>query len=122
MKRRAALMLIVALCTACGMIVGPDPSTSEVALFDRVWHDLDLHYSFFVAKQVNWDSLAAVYRPRALAAQDDNALAPILIDLLSNLHDDHILLGIDGTSYSPSASPYRDLFDTTIAFVKYVQN
>ena len=122
MKRRAALMLIVALCTACGMIVGPDPSTSEVALFDRVWHDLDLHYSFFVAKQVNWDSLGAVYRPRALAAQDDNALAPVLIDLLSTLHDDHILLGIGGHAYSTSSSPYPNRFDPTVTFAKYVQN
>src|ERR1039457_6672766 len=122
MKRRAALILIVALCTACGMVVGPDPSTSEVALFDRVWHDLDLHYSFFVVKQVNWDSLGAVYRPGALAAQNDDALAPVLVALLSNLHDGHILLGIGGNAYATNSSPYPNRFDPTITFAKYVQS
>src|ERR1019366_9986275 len=91
MKRRAALILIVALCTACGMIVGPDSSTSEVALFDRVWHDLDLHYSFFVVKQVNWDSLGAVYRPRALAASDPEGASTVIASMLSKLQDDHVL-------------------------------
>lgn len=118
MKRRAALTLIAALCAACGVVVGPDPSTSEAALFDRVWNDLDLHYSFFVVKQINWDSLGTVYRPRALAAKDDGALATVLIGLLRSLHDDHVLFG----STSTSSSPYPNLFDPTVTFTKYVQS
>jgi carboxyl-terminal processing protease len=115
MKR---LVVIVALCAACGAIVGPDPSTSSAALFDQVWRDVDLHYSFFDIKQVNWDSLGAVYRPRARAAQDDGALASVISSLLGSLHDQHILLDDAPTA----GSPYPNLFDPTITFSKYVEN
>jgi peptidase S41-like protein/tricorn protease-like protein len=116
--RRPALIAIVALCGACGAIVGPDPSTSSAAMFDQVWKDVDLHYSFFDIKHVNWDSLGEVYRPRAIAAQDDGALAPVLSALLGNLHDQHILLD----DASTAGSPYPNLFDPTITLSKYVRN
>lgn len=121
MKTRIWLALVSALCASCVALVGPDPATNEVALFDGLWQDLNLHYSFFVLKGVNWDSLRTVYRPRAQAAQNDNALAPVLIDLLSQLHDGHVLLSIGGEAFTTSSTPYPNRFDPTITFVKYVQ-
>lgn len=122
MKRRAALMTLACLCSACAAVVGPDLPSSNAALFDRVWNDLDLHYSFFVIKSINWDSLGGVYRPRAVAAQTSDNLAPVLVDLLSNLHDEHVELEIGGNVYTTSSSPYPNLFDPTITFSKYVES
>ena len=59
MSRRLVMIVGVLACVACDKIVGPNLPTSEVALFDRVWQDVDLHYSLFGIKQVNWDSLGA---------------------------------------------------------------
>ncbi len=113
-------MIVVMLASgACGEVVGPDLPTTEVALFDRVWRDVDLHYSFFGVKQVNWDSLGAAYRVKAAAAADDAALAPILVDLLGNLHDGHILLEIGGNTYTTTAPRYPNVFDPPPA--KYFQ-
>jgi carboxyl-terminal processing protease len=122
MNQRLRVVLISALCTACAAIVGPDPAATKVALFDAVWRSVDLHYSFFLVKQVNWDSLRTVYRPRAQAAQDDNALAPVLVDLLGNLHDGHVVLNIGGNAYTTSSSSYPNRFDPTAAFEKYVES
>jgi len=91
MSRRTAVAVLMVLCAACGAIVGPDLANTPVALFDQVWNDFDLHYSFFVVKQVNWDSLGAVYRPFAAAAKSDDAVASAIAGMLSNLHDDHVL-------------------------------
>jgi carboxyl-terminal processing protease len=117
---RRVLAAMIALCAACGAIVGPDPSTNSVAVFDRVWRDLDLHYAFFDVKHVNWDSLGAVYRPRALVTTGDVTLELVISNLLGQLHDQHIVVGINGNDFPTTSSPYPNLFDPTITYAKYV--
>jgi hypothetical protein len=92
MRTRAALnaaLLIAA--AACRSIVGPDASVTPLALFDRLWSDFDRHYSLFVVKGINWDSLRAVYRPQAAAASMDELSGRVIPQLLRNLEDDHVL-------------------------------
>ncbi len=113
------MVVVMFAGVACGKVVGPDLPASEVALFDRVWQDVDLHYSFFAIKQVNWDSLGAAYRVKAAATENDAALAPILVGLLGNLHDGHILLEIGDNTYTTTTPRYPNVFDDT--FEKYVQ-
>jgi carboxyl-terminal processing protease len=82
--------VLASICAACSTIIGPDLPTTPAALFDRVWSDFNLHYSLFVVKQINWDSLGAVYRPRALAAQSDDELSATIAGMLSKLQDGHV--------------------------------
>ncbi len=98
--------LFASLCAACGTIIGPDLPTAPAALFDRVWSDLDLHYSFFVVKQINWDSLGALYRPRALAAQSDGDLSTTIAAMLGELQDDHVLWRGGGVRSPPRGNAF----------------
>ena len=123
MRRRvapaAALSLCAAfsLCAACGAIVGPDAPASPAALFDQVWNDFDLHYSLFVVKQVNWDSLGAVYRPRAMAAPDPEGASTVIASMLSKLQDDHVLW----RGSRVGTQRHGDYFAPTDPFGKYVR-
>lgn len=93
MRRRAAVTAFMALCAygaACGAVVGPDAPSSPVALFDQVWSDVDQHYSLFVVKGVNWDSLRTVFRPAATAASSNTEASRAISSLLAQLHDDHV--------------------------------
>jgi carboxyl-terminal processing protease len=109
------LAAAVSLCAACGAIVGPDVSTGWAALFDRVWGDVDMHYSFFVQKQVDWDSLRAKYRPLVLVAEGDEEVSGLIQDMLANLHDDHVLFRGVQAGYTPGATGG----DPTLPFGKY---
>jgi hypothetical protein len=100
-RRRDALIALLSFCAACGAIVGPDASNTPVALFDQLWSDLNLHYSLFVVKQINWDSLGAVYRPRAIATQSDAQLSGVMVGLLSKLQDDHVVFRGSRAGTSP---------------------
>jgi hypothetical protein len=114
----AALALCAAfsICAACGAIVGPDAPASPAALFDQVWNDLDLHYSLFVVKQVNWDSLRAVFRPLALA-QDPESVSAVIAGMLSELQDDHVLW----RGSRVGTTPHGDYFAPTVTFGTYVR-
>ena len=93
MRRRFLLGVAALFAAACAdpTLVAP-ADRSYAAMFDQLWHETDLTYSMFAVKRVNWDSVGAVYRPRALAAQSDFAFARVLSDMLSSLHDRHVSL------------------------------
>lgn len=114
--RRACAILLIAACAACTAVVGPDASTTPLALFDQVWNDFDQHYSLFVVKHVNWDSLRTVYRPLAATAVNQFALQNVVAGMLNNLHDGHILFrGISVSTPLYGNTPVR-----TVTFGTYV--
>ncbi len=116
MRRRILAILLLAACAACGAVVGPDLPTNPLALFDQVWGDFDLHYSLFVVKQVNWDSLRTVYRPLAATAVNQFALENIVSGMLSNLHDGHV----EFRGLSVGAPLHGNAIAPTITYGKYV--
>ena len=124
-RRRFLLGAASLLATACAdpTLVAP-AGRSYGDLFDQLWHETDLTYSMFAVKHVNWDSVGAVYRPRAVAAQSDFAFARVLSDMLSSLHDRHVSLtpgrGAMPMTYS-AASDFQPLdFDSTLVDRTYL--
>ena len=92
---RAAVVATVAIASmvACAdPTLAPAPSSGNAAIFDAVWRDFDLNYSFFTLKGVNWDSVRAVVRPHAIAARSDDDLARVIGGMLLSLHDRHVSL------------------------------
>ncbi len=96
--RRAFLVGALALFAGCSLPTGPT-ATDRGAVFDQLWRDIDLHYSFFDLKKINWDSLGAVYRPRALAASTELGFADVVTDMLAGLHDQHVFLFAEGQTF-----------------------
>ena len=75
-RRKVAACLLaatVATISACNAndLVAPAPSRDYVAMFDDLWSQFDLHYSYFALKAIDWDSVGAHYRPMAAAAQTE---------------------------------------------------
>lgn len=103
--------LAIALTTSClNAIVGPDNAPSNATVFDELWSGADLHYSFFVIKPVNWDSIRTLYRPRAVAARNAGELETAIGAMLAELRDPHVVLFANGASASPTR--YRARADT----------
>jgi C-terminal processing protease CtpA/Prc len=127
---RAARFVSIAaviLGAACAdALVGPSVSTSHAALFDDVWRAVDLHYSFFEFKKVNWDSVGTHYRPLALAASTDGAFANVLSQMLRELKDIHVSLTPTGTAtttrYLSTADTTRTYFTWELVARRYVPN
>jgi len=100
------------------------PTNAEV--FDAFWNEFDLRYSFFEVKGVNWDSMRVVHRPRAIAAENDAALARVLGTMIAALQDRHVMLTTAGTSAMTFLSKIdsvlpRNPFDAQMIDRKYLQ-
>ena len=96
-SRLIAATLAVTL-SACGL--EPPELNTPAEQFDSFWSTFDRNYSYFAYKHINWDSLRAVFRPRALAASSEAALVDVLKEMVAPLRDVHVRFnGPDGRSY-----------------------
>jgi hypothetical protein len=89
----AALLLTVLTICACGRrIIGPDPQNRPLDNFNVLWEDFDGHYSRFLYKGVNWDSLRPVYAAQITDRTTDKELFGVLSSMLEQLRDSHAVL------------------------------
>lgn len=79
--------LIVLALTTCDD--GPTAPDTPMEMFDTFWTTFDREYSYFTYKQINWDSLRAVFRPRVVAYGSEAALIPVLKSMIAPLRDLH---------------------------------
>ena len=78
---------------ACGeTVLGPDPENTPENNFELLWHDFDRLYPFFTFKNINWDSLHTVYRPRVSAKTSAKELFDIMSEMINMLKDGHVNL------------------------------
>ncbi|MFI5228269.1 MAG: S41 family peptidase [Gemmatimonadales bacterium] len=118
-----SLLALPAFAAGCtDSLVGPAATSNNGALFDELWHDVDRHYPFLEYKHLNWDSLGAVYRPRAVAAAGDAALAAVLGGLLVELRDPHVSLSPAGQPAIRYITPFAALFDPEATLQQYVSS
>ena len=80
--------LVVALAIV-GCRDGPTAPSTPIEMFDAFWTTYDREYSYFAYKGINWDSLRTEFRPRAIAAESEEALIPILKQMVAPLRDLH---------------------------------
>jgi hypothetical protein len=104
----------VALCTAVLVALSGgchDDATAPAPFdeqFDSFWSTFDEQYSYFAYKQVNWDSLGAVFRPRAVAASSQSAFIDVLAEMVAPLRDLHVHFvtpgGATRATYTPTTT------------------
>ena len=91
-------------------LVGPAPSRDYGSMFDDLWKEFDLHYSYFALKPVSWDSLGAHYRPLAVAAPNDVAFGSVLGQMVSQLEDLHVAHSLEQVaSFHALDDPHRNV-------------
>ncbi len=71
------------------------PEQAPLAVFDALWEDVDARYSYFAEKQIDWDSVRAVYRPRVDDQMGEGPLFDLLAEMLFALQDGHVNLSAD---------------------------
>lgn len=126
MKRgRLAVLALAILAVACSeSLVGPPAATDYGSMFDDLWHQFDLHYSYFALSGVNWDSLGKHYRPLAVSAPDDSRFARVLATMLVQLKDMHVSItpgsAANTMRYVSRWDTAATYFDQGVTMVRYL--
>lgn len=92
------LLLATLLTTACASLEDYDNTTA--GNFDVLWREVDEHYCYFREKDIDWDGVRSIYRPRALACRTDADFFNTCAAMLDTLRDGHVNLSSTfNTSY-----------------------
>ena len=84
------------LLTGCeDILVESENSNLNVEDFDAAWERVSTIYPYLELKEINWDSLYLIYKPRAEQAKGDE-IYTVLIDMLGELKDMHVHVITDG--------------------------
>ena len=65
------------------------PETFE-GRFAELWSRYDATYPYFLHKGIDWNAARAAFLPRAQAAQTQQELVDVLVEMLAALHDVHV--------------------------------
>lgn len=126
--RYFALVSVLLVSLACGgSPTAPTPAGDYASQFDSLWNTFDREYSYFDHKHIDWNAMRATYRPRALAATDQNAFITVIREMLGNLRDLHVVIRDPNGRTMPTYDPQtftnwdRAVFDQYRARANWTQ-
>ena len=91
------VMIVAVFITACGdRLLEVEFENTPVGNFEALWHEFDSYYALFEVRNIDWDSLYSVYRPRVHDGSTDAELYEAMTGLLSHLQDEHVRLYAEG--------------------------
>lgn len=110
-KNNILVFIALGLFAACSDLVVTEPETNlNIADFEAVWQRVKDVYPYLKFKNIDWDSVYTVYRPRAETARGDEFYF-VLNDLIYELRDGHAYFQTDGGGKVYPYVPPRHLRD-----------
>ncbi len=93
MKNFILIILIASIFASCeSFLIEDDPASNPEANFEALWQEIDEGYSFFEFKNLDWDSVYNVYRPKVTSTTKTLDLYNVMSDMLFTLQDGHVNL------------------------------
>ena len=86
------LMITILLCSCKDLFFEKEPLNKPVENFESIWQTFNKKYAVFEARDVDWNSLYNIYRPRVSSKTSDDELFVIITEMLSHLDDGHVSL------------------------------
>ena len=113
LHRRTLVQGLTAAFATPALAAGPDRDIIAAMDFDEVWRTLDERYCFFHLKQTDWAKARALYRPRAIAAEDVDGFREVIRQLLAELYDPHTHVNTlpDGAPRTPPFDIWAEWHD-----------
>jgi len=99
-KTKILIVISIAglLCSCENLVVNPADSNLNLEDFEATWERVNSVYPYLEYKNINWDSIYTVYRPKAEQAKGDE-IYTVLIEMLAELKDMHVHVKTDGGRY-----------------------
>jgi len=98
-----AILLLIPL----NMPAQKDP----VSIFNQIWNSYDTLYSGFARKNIDWNVLYNIYRPKVNEKTSDNELFGIVTNMLRHLNDNHVQIAKENPERHFSAGLLGYLID-----------
>ena len=118
LKLLIILSCAIILSSCEDFIVKPSESNLNVEDFEAAWDRVNTVYPYLDLKEINWDSIYYVYKPRAEQSEGDE-FYKVLLDMMGELQDMHVHIKTEGglliqTCRSPRWVKDKDAYDPVV--------
>ena len=117
MIRLVSRLLVVAVLLV-PLAFGAQEMSEPEKNFEHLWKTFDRNYALFGAKDIDWDALYKVYRPRVTSKTTDDELFQIIADMLGNLNDNHVRLSSPKRRFQSGILGQMKMEDFSLDLVK----
>jgi hypothetical protein len=108
----------------CSRVLMPRQlKNTPTVCFDALWQTVDEKYSFFEYKNIHWDSIRQLYRPRINDTMNQEALYAVLSQMLYELKDGHVNLTttVDRSRNWSWREAYPENFNPNFVYRQYLK-
>ena len=105
-------LVMVPVLTGCGLSPSPlsEAAKDRLKVFDDYSEALQENYPYFHLKGIDWESLAASYRPAVVSVESSSQFHHLLAALLAELDDPHVSLKIPNANWDAGDIKSTSLF------------
>src|SRR5262245_10416683 len=86
--------------------------------FEELWKAFDQNYSHFGVKNIDWNALYRVYRPRVTAKTTDDELFDVMSAMIGHLNDNHVGLRSPSRRFGAGVLQELKMEDFSLDLVK----
>ena len=94
-KASLLILVLTAFITCTDLIVNNPEANNNIKDFETAWNAVNSVYPLLEYKNIDWDSIYAVYRPLSEQSRGDE-IQKLIYDLLKELKDFHVLIISNG--------------------------
>ncbi len=102
MKTILYFSLLFCLCSCEKLLIEPNPSNTNEAVFEQLWQEINDRYCYFKLKGVDWNAIRTKYKAKVNNQQSSTTFFNILAQMLNELKDGHVNLHIPKSSLTYS--------------------
>ena len=115
-------LLFVIPFQSCYIYNDNDIKDTPEGNFDMLWKICDEYYCYFDYKNIDWDSIYSVYRPKIYNEMSDDELFKVCADMLAELKDGHVnfYYGYDASRYWKWSQDYPENYSQRIVHENYL--
>lgn len=89
--RLAILMLFISIFSSCNdHMLGEEPQNTPNDNFEILWKEFDRMYAMFEVKNIDWDQVYAIYKPKVNDSMSGDELFDVISEMLAELNDGHV--------------------------------
>lgn len=123
MKKYLFLLSLAFGLTACNSFIGEQPESGPREVFEELWSQVQLKYSFMQYKNLNWDDVYNKYNGQVTPGMSDIELFRVLEAMMNELRDGHanLVAPFSFSNYYPIFLNSPENFDGRLLLASYLR-
>lgn len=117
------IFAITAITVSCSkLVLNKEKESNAKNVFEHLWYEIKIKYSFLDYKQLNWDEIKLKYEKKIEDEMEQEALFEVCADMMNEMRDGHanLIAPFDVSYYYPVFLNSPQNYDSRLVLTNYL--